>query len=626
MCGIFGIFNFNVDKSLDKDLFKASLLKMKHRGPDAHEIKPITDKIILGHVRLSIIDISAESNQPFVIDNNYWIVFNGEIYNYIEIRNELIAAGYIFKTKGDTEVLIRAYEHWGRHCVNKFNGDWAFAIYNIKENSLFCSRDRFGVKPFNYAIINNQFVFSSEIKAIIQYFPELKKPNYNVISNYCRNGLGAQAEQTWFEGINRLLPAHNLTWNNGVLKIEKYWDYPTKINNKITFSEAKEKYKKLFINAVELRMRSDVEIGSTLSSGIDSSSIVSVLRNKFKGKHNTFTAVFDELSFKKTENIVYKKNIPINEVEIVKKLTSEMDLDSHLIQQSESDFTEKLKEVIYFLESGHSSPAIIPLSNILKYAKTYTTVVLEGQGADELLGGYIINTFPSLIYELFKKGNFKQAYDEYKIFKSNYSVNYSIFQFLRLLNNFWIEKIYSYFNGYSKIFGDKLKKIKRIKDYPIDPPPFDEFFNKQLFKSHTGGLVNLLHYGDALSMSHSIESRLPFMDVNLVEFGFSLPFNFKMKNGMGKYIHREALRGIVPDYILNEPIKFGFNTPLSVHFNSLNSEANIILLSKTCLDRGIFDKKGLTNLIIDNINNKKNTPTQLYRYLSVEIWFRTFID
>ena len=626
MCGIFGAVINNHSSFIDKDKCKNAAVLMKHRGPDAYGQWGIAGKIELTHLRLSIIDLSPESSQPFFSNcRNFVIVFNGEIYNYIEIRQELKSLGHHFRTASDTEVLLNAYIEWGEKCVAKFNGDWAFSIYDIRNNTLFCSRDRFGVKPFNYATANNQFIFSSEIKSILHYYPNLRCPNYNVIANFCRNSLGAQAEDTWFVGVKRLLPAHNLIWKDGKIEIKKYWDYPLHTIN-ISMNEATETYRDIFLNAVKLRMRSDVPIGTTLSSGLDSSSIVSVLRKFYGDNHKTFTAVFNRNDYQRCDKSIYRGDIEIDEGSLVKKLSNELHLDAHLINIPDNNFIGNLTDVIYHLESGHSSPAILPLSKILDYAKDHVTVVMEGQGADELLSGYVINAFPALIWELLKSGNINQTGKEFIEFKKTYSLQYAIKQFIRLLNNDKIEKFYRYKNGIDKVFGPKLKTFERIKDYPMAPPAFDEFFNKELFKSHTGGLVNLLHYGDAISMSKSMESRLPFMDFNLVEFSFQLPYHYKMQNGLGKYIHRVAMQGVVPGYILNNPVKFGFSTPLSRCFDSLNLEANRILLSEKCLERGIFNGNGLKKLVDDHIKKNKNNSTMLFRLLSVELWFRCFID
>ena len=626
MCGIYGIINNN-GFSIDKEAVKNSAMLMKHRGPDAYQQWGLEKKIELAHLRLSIIDLTNSSNQPFISScKNFVIVFNGEIFNYLEIKIELQSLGYNFKTNSDTEVLLNAYIEWKDDCVQKFNGDWAFAIYNIKKNELFCSRDRYGVKPFNYAIINGHLIFSSEIKSIIKYFPELKQPNYNVISNFCRNSLGAQNEETWFIGVKRLLPAHNLKYSNGKITISKYWSYPEQTIN-TNFENAKEEYNEIFQEAVKIRMRSDVPVGTTLSSGVDSSSIVSVLRQFYNNEHKTFTAKFDKTDYKKSEKQLYKDDIEIDEAKLVARLANDLDLKAHFIEVQDKNFISQLNSNIYYLESGHASAATIPLSNILDFAKDHVTVVMEGQGADELLGGYISNAFPFFILDSLKKYDLNSIVGEIKKFSKNYSKFYSLKLFMRLLNNQNLEMLYHKYLGFDKVFGEKLTEgYKRIKDYPIDNNNFNEYLNSHLYQSHTGGLVNLLHYGDAISMSKSMESRNPFVDFNLVEYSFKLPYNFKVQNGQGKYIHRKAMHNITPAYVLDNPLKFGFTTPLSKNFQDINSEANKILLSDKCINRNIFNYDELKELILEHTENKSDHSSFLFRLLSVELWFRTFID
>lgn len=627
MCGILGIYNLHSKTPFLEQNFEKALLSMKHRGPDANAIKTFTDKVILGHLRLSIIDLNKENNQPFQIDNRFSIIFNGEIYNYLELKDELIAAGYSFRTTGDTEVLVRAYQHWGEDCVKKFNGMWAFAIYDEESNKLFCSRDRFGIKPFNYATINGQFIFSSEIKAIISYFPDLKVPNYNVIANFCRTSIGAQIKNTWFENIFRLAPAHNLTIDSSGLKTFRYWDYPHKTNKKIEFEDAVQKYRQLLTDAVRLRMRSDVPVGFTLSSGIDSSSLVCLLKDQFHGNKNTYTASFSATSFQKLENQRFKNSVQIDEPALVRNLTKELNLMPNIIEVNYENYVADLRKIIYHTESGHGSPAIFPLCQVLEEAKKEVIVVLEGQGADEMLGGYINSAFPVYFIELLKNLKFGRAYKELKRFSKDYSLKYAFKLLIRQSNLSLLKKIYYYVSNIQTFYKGKIGQYNEIKDYPIEPSGFDNMLNKYLYKEHTGGLVNLLHYGDAISMMNSMESRLPFMDYRLVEFVFTLPSAFKIRNGMGKYIHRIAMQKIVPDYIINNPLKFGFDSPLSSVFakDDINSP-RAILLSDRCINRGLFSMGALTKAFEEQKSGKKNHSRFLYRMLSVELWFREFID
>jgi asparagine synthase (glutamine-hydrolysing) len=628
MCGILGLYNLNKDKKIKEELFSNSLNVMRHRGPNNQSYKKINNNLYFGHVRLSIIDLNENSNQPFSDDTgNYSIVFNGEIFNYLEIKSELENLGHLFRTNSDTEVLLHSFIEWGEECVLKLNGMWAFAIYDTLEDKLFCSRDRFGIKPFNYTLIDGQFIFASEIKAIISYFPTLKVPNYNVIANYCRSSTGAQIKETWFEDIYRLEPAHNLVIDSSGVKIKRYWDYPRKTNKRISFNEAKEKYKSIFSSAVKLRMRSDVPVGFTLSSGIDSSSLVSILKDELKENNKTYTCSFSKTKFSSSEKQNFKNDIEINEPLLVGQLAEEIQLNSNIVEVDFDNYVNRLSKIIYHMESGHGSPAVFPLNSILETASKEVTVVLEGQGADELLGGYISNVQPVYILELLKKFKFISAFKEFLIFKKVYSVKSAFMLFVRDSNNGLIQKIFYKFNGIENFYQGKIKRYKHIKDFPIIAKDFDNNLNKYLFQAHTGGLVNLLHYGDAVSMKNSLESRLPFMDYRLVEFIFTLPSSYKVRHGLGKYIHREAMKGIVPDFILNNPIKFGFDSPL-LHIFSIENKnsASSILLSDRCLQRGLFNKKSIIKALEEQKRKKKNYSRYLYRMLNVELWFREFID
>ena len=630
MCGILGIYGIGVSKPINKQLLSESLLTMQHRGPDANDVQIISNNCTLAHLRLAIIDLKPESNQPFQIDDRYWITYNGEIYNYLELKEELTkVAGYSFRTQGDTEVLLRAYQYWGEDCVNKFKGMWAFAIYDIIENKLFCSRDRFGVKPFNYAIVDNQFIFSSEIKAIIKYFPNLKKPNYNVIANYCRTSVGAQHEETWFENILRIMPAHNLVVSKDGLKQYRYWNYPTKVNKTLTLNQATNQYKEIFESAVKLRMRSDVPVGTTLSSGLDSNSIVYTLRTFFKGVHHTFTAYTDSQNFKDLDKEVYvNKNIEINEVEVVKQTSKDLNLESILLDVDFSNFISKLSSVIYHLESGHSSSATLPTMQLMEAAKKNVTVILEGQGADELLAGYQANLFIASLVEQIKLLDFKGALFTLKNTIKVYSFKYAFKMYLRQLSNSFsfLNIIHQKLLKLDSIYTNKLSIKNKFKDYPKQNNlKFDSYINQLLYQQHSGGLVNLLHYADALSMANSLESRLPFMDYRLIEFGFQLPWHYKLHNEYGKYIHRKAMKGIVPNEILESTFKLGFNTPILAIMNS-NNFLSEILLSEKALGRGLFNKGPIEKLIDEQRHGKKNHSTLLFRLLSVEIWFQTFID
>lgn len=632
MCGILGIFNIVRRQPLEENRFLAALSLLDHRGPDARRYIRSGDDALLGHTRLSIIDRGEQSNQPMALRGRYWLVYNGEIFNYLELRKELEALGATFVTSGDAEVLMQAYAFWGEDCVARFNGMWAFAIYDVRENSLFCSRDRFGEKPFNYTIVNGQLIFASEIKAILAYKPDMARPELNAISNFCRTSAGAQHAQTWFKDILRLPPGHNLTIRDGTPRIVRYWRYPSSVNHRISFDEAREEYASLFQDAVRLRMRSDVPLGLTLSSGIDSTSIAYAMHTIDATPHNCFTSRFDPQEGLERDRSIYASGGSIDEAIVAGQVAQELDFDSHVVDTDYSDLVSSLSRIIYHLESGNSSPAVIPLMQLLGNARRHVTVLLEGQGADELLGGYVANILWPAIGELVAAGKLKDAEQSLREFSQTYHFGYSVKMALRDASSDFsvLSRLQQRLRGVDKIFGPVGRDYAPIKDYPDLPDDRGTTgLSQRLMRQHSGGLVNLLHYGDALSMANGLESRLPFLDYRLVEFVWPLPSHFKVNLGVGKYLHRRALRNLVPDRILDQKLKFGFNTPIGNQFRKIVSGVEDpveVLFSSQCIDRGFFDKAGLMAIVNSHRSGRCDHGPLLFRMLSVELWFRAFID
>jgi len=630
MCGIFGIFGIDAALSCDVYRFSSALSAISHRGPDARGVKRLGERAMFGHVRLSIIDLSEENNQPFSILDRYHVIYNGEIFNYIELRHELEKQGAIFRTSGDTEVLLYAYAFWGEACVSHFNGMWAFAIYDTEKDMLFCSRDRFGIKPFNYTISKGRFIFASEIKAILSYQPDLVIPNYNAISNYCRTSVGAQSEHTWFKDIYRLQPGHNLTIIDGKINITRYWHYPDRTSYARNFLEAKEEYRELFRDAIRLRLRSDVPIGLTLSSGIDSNSIAYVLHDLERAEHHSYTSTFGEDRVMLDASL-YRDAHSVDESEVASIVSKELGFKYYAVDVDLSSMLPILSQAIWYLECGHSSPAVVPLMRLMQRASSQVRVMLEGQGADELLGGYIVNVIFPTFLDLIIEGKFSEAFRAIRCYSETYQISYAAKMFLRELSNniTFLTRVYQWKHGISRLFGPLLQDYQRETDYmDLRDEEGLGFLNRTLLRQHSGGLINLLHYGDALSMAHGVENRLPFMDYRLVEFVWRLPPDFKVNSGIGKYIHREAMRGIVPDHILDQKRKYGYVTPISQWFKKKDDQYSPvnILMSRRCLDRGIFDKKGVKNLLSQHISGKQDYSLLLFRFLSTELWFRQFID
>jgi len=633
MCGIFGIYNLQRGRAFDEARFAAALARIRHRGPDAEKTLRFADKALFGHVRLSIIDLDAHSDQPMSILDRYTVVFNGEIFNYIELRRELQALGARFRTQGDTEVLLQAYARWGDECVRRFNGMWAFAIYDRLRNSLFCSRDRFGEKPFNYAVHDGQFLFASEIKAIVGYQPALAEPNHEAIANFCRTSVGAQHAGSWFKNVMRLPAGHNLHVHDGSIRLDRYWRYPSQPSQTVGYAEAAEQYRALFDDAVRLRMRSDVPLGLTLSSGVDSTAIACTMQRLDASPHHSFTAGFDPQAYQASELAPYAdRGLKIDEAGIATRLAGELGLQAHVISTDYSDLVGSLDEVLKHLESGNSSPAVLPLMQVMRHARRHVKVLLEGQGADELLGGYIVSAIWPALLALLGQGRLGEAGTSMRQFLQGHALSYSLKMALRNLSNDVpsLSTLHQRSAGLDTVYAPALRDHRRLRDYP--PLPAEgrtDALSRRLMQQHSGGLVNLLHYGDALSMAHGIESRMPFLDHRLVEFAWRLPSDFKVRHGVGKALHRDAMRGVVPDYVLDQKVKLGFTTPIAQQFkDSARGAAGPldVLFDERCLRRGLFERQGLRRIVDDHRQGRHDHGNLLYRLLSVELWFRRFID
>lgn len=606
MCGIYGI----IDKSqIRLDDFTLGLKTLDKRGPDNNGYKLIKPNLIFGHTRLSIIDIDKKSNQPFSNDENYWLTFNGEIYNYKELKEELVTLGYKFKTQSDTEVLLNSYKHWGEACVNHFNGMWSFALYDVKKEKLFCSRDRFGIKPFYYSFVNDVFIFSSNIKAILAYQPNLKVPNFEALDEYILRGNTGSLEMTWFENIKRLQPSNNLIFHEGFLKTTNYYNLNLK-KTKDDFNNSKINFKNLLFDAVKLRLRSDVKIASTLTTGTDSSSItVIAAKNQII---ETFTVFSKNTSFSKSDKKSYKKHVDLDESQ-VKSFFSNSNIKINLIENKSENFIKNLRECIFELESGNTSQSIINALQLYKNLKGKTKVLLEGQGADEILYGYINEIIHFSVFNDLRRLNFIKAIRTL----SNFNKNYSFSIVLKLLinninNNKYLGIAKSYYFGYDKVVFGINKRIKKSINHK-------NYITKQIKVT----LPNLLQYGDALSMSQSIETRFPFLDYKLVNFINSLPLDYKLNGDKTKYILRRAMQDELPQEIVNSKIKIGFSTPTDSILRE-NEEAKQILYTD-CFET-YFNQADL-NLFLDKFfKNEKTNHNIIFRILSIKIWYMLFFS
>ncbi len=608
MCGILGIES--IDK-IDEGRFRSSLELLKHRGPDFSDYTFVNGQTAVGHTRLAIIDLDAASNQPFKF-SHYTLSFNGELYNYIELRDQLLGLGHEFSTEGDTEVVLKAYIEWGKDCLKKFNGMWAFVVHNVKDGSFFSSRDRFGIKPFYYSINERFFAFSSEVRPLLNYFPELRKPNFQALQEYFVSGVGGQREDSFFDGVDRLMPGHYMVVKgNKIVEQDKYWSYPEKRDNNVSFEKAREEVQALLIDSIKIRLRSDVQVFSTITSGLDSTTIVSIYNKLDEGKVRTFTSFSNENLYNESERSLFVGDQKLNEASFVKDLNGELRIDPKFIELGQTNYLKRLFGVIKHIGEPHSSKAIVSVDQMYSEIGKEGRVLLEGQGADELFGGYVYEFMPYFLWNEVKHGRIGKAISEVRSLSKVYPVK----QMVRsLVNAFLVKRGFFKFKLKSlgaDVLGQEIKFQKRKRKNDI------------LKDMHSSGLVNLLHYGDSLSMAHSIETRFPFMDYRLVEYVFRLPLGYFLKGARNKFLLREAVKDIIPSSVYNNKLKLGFISPID---SILREDADIkeILYEKDTL--GFFDHKKLSNLLERYYAKDFGNTSTIYKILVIKVWIKIFFD
>jgi len=624
MCGIAGIFNLNKCQ-IDKSLLKKMTYILKHRGPDDEGFY-FNENIGLGHRRLSIIDLSSAGHQPMSNDDEtIWIVYNGEIYNYIELRDELIKYGYKFKTNTDTEVIIKSYEKWGENCLEKFNGMFAFAIWDDLNKRLFCARDRFGIKPFYYYFDGKIFVFASEIKAILLHPDVPKRPNGPIIYDFLALQILDHTDNTFFDGIKQLLPSQYLVlYGNGNIKVNNW--YNIKFNGElgdlsdIKDKEYAEQFLHFFTNAIKLHLRSDVPIGSCLSGGLDSSSVVCLANKLIFGENIVDRAIIGERQ--KTFTAVYDDE-GVDESHYAEEVIQLTSAEKNFVFPDGDMLWQELEEVTWHQDEPFFSTSIYAQWNVMrKAANKGIKVLLDGQGGDELLGGYYSRFIPVWAKTLLKKGHPFRMMNEIKAFSDVIKVKPKNVV-ISTLADFLPRKAVKFIKSLS------LKRSPLINRNLYDKYQ-DRFFfgprycnlNNYMDQIMGYGLLTLLRYEDRNSMAFSIEARVPFLDAEFARFVSQLPLTQKIKNGWSKVVLRNAMRGILPESIRLRRPKLGFATPENRWLIQNKDKIRDIFASNDFRSDDYVSRKWiLSNL--DAILSEKQAMN-IWGCISLEIWMRVW--
>ena len=611
MCGIAGIAYFKKQKTVNTTELKLMSTAIAHRGPDDEGIYISSQKDVgLVNRRLAIIDLSAHGHQPMHYLNRYVISFNGEIYNFGEIRKNLQKLGYKFESFGDTEVIMALYDKYKSNCLKYLRGMFAIAIYDTKEETLFLARDKIGKKPLKYILDDQKIVFASELKAILTLKRIIRKVDYNAINSYLVYGY-VPSPMTGFMSIKKLEPGHFLQINlkNKQYEMKKYWDIDFSEKLDLSENEWTKKILDTLEESTKLRMISDVPIGAFLSGGVDSSGVVATMAKLSTKPIKTFTISFGDRDLDESVHAGRIAKLYKTDHHILKAKPQSVDLLPYLAKQFEEPFADGSGVVSYMVS---------------KLAKKYVTVALNGDGGDENFAGY-----PNRYFRL------KRDVDWQGVIQKSTALSGMLKHFPKASR--FLEKakmpLYMRFASYNTIFTpNQIPNYENYDDpYKIVKNIFENFKGRDL--KDAGLLFDLKYFlpdqllakMDIASMAVSLEARSPLLDHKMIELAAKIPFNLKVKNGESKYILKKALEKIVPKQNLYRP-KVGFTIPLHKWFSGkLNSYAEGILLSQNSLAKELFGEKKLKIMINDN-NKTEDFGPRLWSLMSLTLWHKAYFS
>jgi len=627
MCGICGILSFNHNEVQESVLIQMRD-EMRHRGPDAEGIFiNKSKKVGFGFRRLAIIDLSPAANQPMCNqDQTIWIVFNGEIYNHLEVRKELEKLGYKYKTRSDTETIIYAYEEFGIDFIHKLNGMFAIAIWDERKKLFIAYRDRIGKKPFYYTFQNGQFVFASEIKSIFRHPTIRKELNLNALSNYL-TFLIPPSPETMFDGIKKLPAGHRLILNeNGEIKIEEYYDVLNSENEKLETNEnvIKENIVRLLRQSIKDRMISDVPFGVFLSGGIDSSTNVALMSELMDRPVDTFS-------------IGYKDFKEHNEFNFARKVAEIFKTNHHEILIDAKDALDFFPNLVYHQDEPLADPVCIPLYFVSKLARENGTIVVQvGEGSDEEFAGYpwmlrelrltkinqyLFKNFPSILNKALYSITNKLWSPEGKLLELDYirrikdnqeiywggAVNFTIEHKKKLL---------------IKNLNNSYELVKRVYEKYKSKSNVDDPLRQMIYLEFKNRLPELLLMRvDKMAMATSVEARVPFLDYRLVEYSFKIDSKIKIKNYITKYILKKSVEGIIPNEIIYRK-KQGFAAPMNYWLrNELSNFTKHYLLNSNIHKLNLFNKDFIKFLIESPLSNRYDYVQNTWNLLNLFMWY-----
>jgi asparagine synthase (glutamine-hydrolysing) len=623
MCGICGIFD-RTGNPINRDVLAKMGSAIRHRGPDG-EGEWVDHEIGLGHRRLSIIDVDGGGQPIGNEDDSIQIVFNGEIYNFIELREELEKSGHRFRTRSDTEVIVHAYEQWGSACVKRFNGMFAFAIWDSRKRELFLARDHLGIKPLYYVTRDHQLLFASEIKSLLQH-PECPRAMDLEALAELFTFRYVPAPKTLFQGIAKLPSAHFMVASRAGIRIERFWDWVPRQRKECDEAALVEEYQALLEDAVRLQLRSDVPLGLFLSSGIDSGVLLAIMSKYSQGPVQTFTIGFED--GEKT-----------NEVADARALARRFGADHHFQILGPADYVKYYDRYMWDLEEPVGNETAAAFYFVARITSERVKVALTGQGADEPWAGYdrykgvklstIYSRLPGVV-----TGNLAPLIAKLPGRMERLKRGVASLSEPDMLTRF--TKIYSFF---SKDMKAQLYKGALKKNLEADPYGTREALRRlQTDVKHLDPLTQMLYIdtranlpddllmvGDKTSMANSLESRVPFLDYRLVEFIESLPPKLKLNGLTGKYLHKKAVRKWLPRDVVYRKKK-GFANPIENWFRvGMKSFVEDCLLSADSSMARYFDQNYIRRVLKLDREGKEQYRRHIYLLVSLELWHRAFM-
>lgn len=622
MCGICGSLSLT-GKPVDKELLGKMTTIMAHRGPDG-EGQYVSEGVGLGHRRLSIIDLAGGAQPISNEDHSLHIVFNGEIYNFIELREELEGKGHLFRTRSDTEVVIHGYEEWGNNCVNRFNGIFAFALWNSNNKTLFLARDHLGVKPLYYIRLRDKLLFASEVKSLLQDKDVTREVDIKSLGELFSLRY-VPSPNTLFKNIKKLPPGHWMVSTANHIQINKYWNWIPHVMDVPPEQELIETYQGMLEEAIRLQMRSDVPVGLFLSSGMDSATILAIMSRHVAKPIYTFTIGFE--GGEKT-----------NETADARQIATRFGATHTEMMVGPRDYENYYDRYLWDIEEPVGNETAAAFYFVSKMASEKVKVVLTGQGADEPWAGYhrYLGVKLSNFYSRLPRVLTDCANTVVHMLPRNERLKRGVTALHEpdMLTRFG--KIYSFYSTEmkSRLFQDWVKMDIAQDGYEAkealrhlygDVPGLDPLAQMLYIDTRANLPDDLLMVNDKTSMANSIEARVPFLDYRLVEFIETIPSNLKLKGFQGKYLHKKAVKKWLPLKVINQKKK-GFDNPINIWLqNKMKTYVGDCLLSEKSSVNRYFNQDYIKSLLLLHETHREDYLRHIYLLVSFELWHQTFI-